>query len=83
MAESIEAAREALIAHLVSHCGAKGHPEAHCCLPFADAYALAVLEEAREGGWQSDCREALELCDIGANPCHYHELRLRIAALGR
>lgn len=44
--QGIEEAREALIVHLISHCGAKGHPKAHCCLPFADTYALAVLDAA-------------------------------------
>ena len=77
--QGIEAARGALIAHLISHCGVAGHPERHCCEPLADAYALAVVEEAladahsRAAGMQGNCGACGKLVD----------LRARIEKLGR
>ena len=84
--QGIEAAWEALRKSSGAHLrgpDVSEWPFCKACAHAARALAMAVLEEAREGGWQSDCREDREACDTGADACHYHELRARIEALGK
>lgn len=40
--QTIEEARRELAGHLAEHCRPGSHPQAKCCLPVADAYALAA-----------------------------------------
>lgn len=50
MAEmTVEEARREVAGHLAEHCRPDSWPQAKCCLPVIDAYAVAVLEEA--GRW--------------------------------
>lgn len=44
-AMKIEEARQEVAGHLVEHIRNGTHPQEKCCMPVADAYALAVLEE--------------------------------------